>query len=184
MTEQFITINTEKNSVIQYEQYKLVSATDSILKTPTIPYDLKNPPTDTLYFAKSMFYTMFQNKGLGLSANQVGFPWSVFVVGYEDSNKQIFFNPRIVETSVEADIHDEGCLSYPGLYLKVKRPVWVKIAWEHIDGTPNERQFHGLTARVILHEYDHILGENYTQKIGKTSLRLAKEKLNKNKKRF
>lgn len=179
MTEKILKINTEAQAATTYELYELVKATDKIMKTPTQKIDFDNPPEELTHLAMSMFHTMFHYKGLGLSANQVGKPYSVFTVGFDNENKQIFFNPEIVAVSPNDSVHVEGCLSYPGLFLNVKRPEWVIISWQHIDGKKNQMRYEGLTARVIQHEMDHIMGTNFTKKVGKTQLLLAKEKRDK-----
>ena len=176
---QTIKINTGTGLIKSYDELKLVKFTDPILKKIPEKFDFSNPQVNTLYLASSMFHTMFKNKGLGLSANQAGYSLSVFTVGLDDSNKQIFFNPRIVEVAKETEETIEGCLSYPNLFLKVKRPKWVVIEWQHVDGKSNQRRYEGLTARVILHEMDHQNGSNFTKLAGKTSLMLAKKKVNK-----
>lgn len=172
---QMITIDTSYG-IRKHEIYNLVPKTHPLLREPTVDFDFVNPPVDPLYLAASLFGTMFANRGIGLSANQVGLPYRVFVVGFENQNKQVFFNPRIVAVSDEIVSLDEGCLSFPCMYLKVKRPSWVTLSYQHVSGEQKEDTFHGLTARVVLHEYDHMEGKTMLDKVGKTSIMLAKEK--------
>lgn len=173
-----ITIDTSSHYgvVKKHEIYKLVKETDPILREPTVDFDFDNPPMDALYLASSLFETMFENRGIGLSANQVGLPYRVFVVGFEKENKQVFFNPRIIETSLEKTVLDEGCLSFPHLYLKVNRPASVTVEYQHVSGERKKDTFHGLTARVILHEYDHMEGKTMLDNVGKTAIMMAREK--------
>ena len=173
---QIIKIDTSKPYNILHEIYDLVPETDPILKEVMPPFDFKNPPTSAPNLATNLFETMFAKKGLGLSANQCGLRYRVFVVGYDNSNKQVFFNPEIAETSVDQDIHVEGCLSYPALFLKVKRPTWIVIKYQHVDGELRENRYEGLTARVILHEMDHMDGKLFTERVGPTTLALARDK--------
>lgn len=170
-----ITIDTYYG-IRTHEIYKLVKETDPILRQPTVDFDFSNPQMDAAYLASSLFETMFENKGIGLSANQIGLPYRVFVVGFEKENKQVFFNPRIVEASLEQVVLDEGCLSFPQLYLKVKRPSWVTVEYQHVNGEQKRDTFHGLTARVILHEYDHMEGKTMLDNVGKTAIMMAREK--------
>lgn len=176
--DQIIKINTgEKATVIQpMTLLSLVSETNSFLNTPCLPFDFANVPMNPVELANSLFTTMFKNKGIGLTANQVGLAWAVFVVGSDDKNKQVFFNPHIIEVSPEEELADEGCLSFPHLYFKVKRPRWVKLGFQHVNGEQREHTFMGITARIILHEMDHILGKTMVQAVGKTTLAMAKEK--------
>ena len=117
-----------------------------------------------------------ENKGLGLSAPQIGKPYRVFVIGYDNSNKQVFFNPEIIYTSEEEEDHLEGCLSFPRLFFKVSRPKQIKVKYQHISGEWRENEYHGLTARCILHENDHLNGICFIERVGKTTLMMAREK--------
>ena len=87
-----IKINTVAQTIRPYEIYKLVSSNDPILKHVCKPFDFSDPPENPVHLASSMFETMFENKGLGLSAPQIGKPYRVFVIGYDNSNKQVFFH--------------------------------------------------------------------------------------------
>jgi peptide deformylase len=99
-------------------------------------------------------------RGVGLSANQVGIENRVFVIkmgGYEEC----FFNPKILETSKEETLFKEGCLSQPGVFITLKRPEKVKLQYMDVKGNLKEETFAGITARIIQHEYDHMIGKNF-----------------------
>jgi peptide deformylase len=178
MTEQILKFKSgDRTSLVDYETYKLVGENDKILSIPTTKFDFsKYRDLNPVHIAQSMFQTMFANKGIGLTANQVGLNYSIFTVGMDDTNKSVFFNPEIIDAASEMTKEVEGCLSYPGLFLKVERPQWVKMKWQHVNGDWKEETFHGLTARVILHEMDHINGKLFTNSVGSVTLRMAKEK--------
>ena len=169
-------INTATQTIRPYEIYDLVKSTDPVLKQVCKPFDFANPPIDPMHLASSLFETMFKNSGLGLSAPQVGLPYQVFVVGYDNTNKQVFFNPEIIETSKDFDDHLEGCLSFKHLFFKIKRPNEIKVKYQHVNGEWKEDKFTGLTARCIQHEHDHLAGVCFTERVGKTTLMMAKEK--------
>ena len=97
----------------------LVKETDPILFKECNDFDFENPETDPVELAKNLNETMIHHKGLGLSANQVGLPYKVFVVRVEDETPCAFFNPRIVNISENKVSMQEGCLSFPLLFLKV-----------------------------------------------------------------
>jgi peptide deformylase len=99
-------------------------------------------------------------RGLGLSANQVGIPKRVFCVTSGDY-KEVFFNPEIIEYSENTNMLDEGCLTYPGVYVSLKRPVSITLKYEDVNGEQREQKFSGLTSRIIQHEYDHMEGKNF-----------------------
>jgi peptide deformylase len=169
-------INTAAQTIRPYEIYDLVKSTDPVLKQVCKPFDFANPPIDPIHLASSLFETMFKHSGLGLAAPQVGIPYRVFVVGYDNTNKQVFFNPEIIERSQREDDHLEGCLTFKRLFFKVSRPQEIKVKYQHVNGEWKEDKFVGLTARCIQHEYDHLDGICFTERVGKTTLMMAREK--------
>jgi len=171
-----IKINTATQTIRPYEIYDLVKSTDPVLKQVCKPFDFTNPPINPIHLASSLFETMFANSGLGLAAPQVGLLYRVFVVGYDNTNKQVFFNPEIIEYSKREDDHLEGCLSFKRLFFKVSRPQEIRIKYQHVNGEWKEDKFTGLTARCIQHENDHLDGICYTERVGKTTLMMAREK--------
>jgi peptide deformylase len=125
--------------------------------------------------------SMEHYQGVGLSANQIGISERVFIM-YEDVNTRKIltcFNPKIVETSKEEISIDEGCLTYPGVWLKVKRPIAIKVEFEDEKGEKYERTFDGLSSRIFQHEYDHMEGTDFTQKVSRLKIERAMKKLNK-----
>ena len=103
---------------------------------------------------------MYENNGLGLAANQVGVPYSVFAMRGQPQN-YVCFNPRIVQPSAEEIILEEGCLSFPGLVVKVKRPRHIRVRFQLPNGETVTETFIGMTARVFQHEMDHLEGKLY-----------------------
>ena len=108
--------------------------------------------------ALDMLETMRAGKGIGLAAPQVGILKRLFVVQITDDIPRVFFNARIVEQSEETAKYEEGCLSLPGIYADVVRPVSIRVhAWNE-KGKPFTLDAEGLLARVIQHELDHLRG--------------------------
>jgi peptide deformylase len=126
-------------------------------------------------FIKQLKLTMTTYGGLGLSANQCGIRFRMFVMG-SDEFQMVCINPNIVETFGEPEKMREGCLSYPGLYLNV--PRYKKIVVEHFDhlGEYNTTTLEGISAQVYQHELDHMNGVVYTNKVGPLALELAKKR--------
>ena len=125
--------------------------------------------------------SMEHYQGVGLSANQIGIAERVFIL-YEDINTRkvlTCFNPKIVETSKEEISINEGCLTYPGVWLMVKRPIAIKVEFEDEKGKKYEKAFDGLTSRIFQHEYDHMEGTDFTQKVSRLKIERAMKKLNK-----
>ena len=115
--------------------------------------------------AEELFNMLNTQKGIGLAAPQVGIMERIFVVHVQKDIPRIFINPSIIETSTETHKFEEGCLSVPGIYADVIRPETVKIqAWnEH--GKPFTLEANDILARVILHEYDHLEGILFIDRI-------------------
>lgn len=116
-----------------------------------------NSGIDAKLLSQKLVNTMYENEGLGLSAIQVGLPLRVFVMRGIPADYAMF-NPRIVYSSEEQHVMKEGCLSFPGLYCRVKRPYEIRVRFQGPDGMTYTRLFGGLTSRVIQHEIDHLDG--------------------------
>lgn len=143
-------------------EMKLIPETSPMLLQPCQEFDFSNPPYDPKEFAESLYNTMAKHDGLGLSANQVGFPYRVMAIR-TDEDPLVIFNPRIIHTSENFVTMKEGCLSFPLLYLSVKRPDLVRIRYQGWEGVTDTSTFIGMSARVVLHEYDHLEGKVFTQ---------------------
>ena len=125
--------------------------------------------------------SMKHYQGIGLSANQVGIMERVFVM-YSDVKKgEIIscFNPKIITQSDTEIVIEEGCLSYPGLWLKVKRPDGIEVEYEDKTGEVQSKAMFGLECRIFLHEYDQMEGTDFTKKVSKIKLDRAKKRQSK-----
>ena len=125
--------------------------------------------------------SMKHYQGIGLSANQVGIMERVFVM-YSDVKKgEIIscFNPKNITQSDTEVVIEEGCLSYPGLWLKVKRPDGIEVEYEDKTGEVQSKAMFGLECRIFLHEYDHMEGTDFTKKVSKIKLDRAKKRQSK-----
>jgi peptide deformylase len=112
--------------------------------------------------AGDMFDTMRERQGVGLAANQVGvlkrmFTWEVEFED-EDPVGSAVVNPTLLDASEELEEDDEGCLSFPGLYYPVKRPLRIEVAHQDLGGDHRKVQLEGFLARIWLHEMDHLNG--------------------------
>ena len=136
---------------------KLVDKYDPLLTTLlTEDFDFENPQTDPVQLAIDMVEFMREKKGLGLAANQVGLNFRMFAM--EGEPARVCFNPKIVSQSDEQVLLEEGCLSFPGLVVKVKRSRHCRIRFTGPNGEVYTEQFTGMTARVIQHEVEHLSG--------------------------
>ncbi len=164
----------------------LVEPNHPLMKTKLEPFDFDNPPTDPEMLFANMSQMMIEKKGIGLSANQVGLPYRMFVMGDEDNLISVF-NPRIVDYDGEEYYAEEGCLSYPGLYVKIKRHNVIRARFTTHDGTTDTIKLSGMTSRIFQHEYDHLEGIDYRKRATRYHLEKAKKaqkKLNRMKKRI
>ena len=140
-------------------------------------FDFSNPPVDPNEFASTLVETCKKNRGLGLSANQCGFPYRVFVMGTDD-NYIACFNPKIILAEGEEHMA-EGCLSFPLLQLRITRPKTITVEYQDWNGEVHTNKFTGLTARIFLHELDHMNGIMYTDRAKPLALKSGLKKVEK-----
>lgn len=119
---------------------------------------------DTLRnLAASMVETMKAANGIGLAGNQVGVLKRIIVVLVNEEPK-VMVNPEVVFLSEETCKMEEGCLSFPEKFLELERPAKVTVKYRNLSGHPMLETHEGLTARIILHEIDHLSGIVFTEK--------------------
>lgn len=156
-----------------------------VLRAESRPIDSSYPSVGQL--VTNMFETMYEAEGVGLAAPQVGLSVRLFVVDLSawaeeepelEDFKRVFINPEIYEFSEETGLYNEGCLSLPGLSEDVTRPVTIRMRYLDENFAPHDEQFTGRPARVIQHEYDHLDGVVYTDRLSPLRRTLLKSKLN------
>jgi peptide deformylase len=157
--------------------FDLVGEDNPILKEVMPEFDFKNAPVNPMEFASSLVETCKKHKGYGLSANQCGFRYRVFVMGAED-NFVAFFNPKITATYDESHIV-EGCLSFPLLGLRITRPAAVDVEYQDFNGENKTAHYTGISARCFQHELDHMNGVVYTERVKPLALQMGMQKRNK-----
>lgn len=135
---------------------------------------------------EDMSLTLTEAGGVGLAAPQIGKNIRMFVVdctpwGEDDPSladyKRVFINPEIYESSDETSLFEEGCLSLPGLYENVRRPVAVRMRYFDENFVEHDELFEGRPARVVQHEYDHIEGHVFTDHLSPLRRNLIRSKL-------
>lgn len=150
--------------------------------------DIEKDYPDLQKLVKDMFETMYYTDGVGLAAPQIGKSIAVIVIDgsplAEDfpeckDSKMVIINPQmdIIEDEPEV-LRNEGCLSLPGLSEGVKRTEHIRLNWLDENFEEHEQEFKGYLARIIQHEYDHLLGVVYTDHIAPIRKQLIKNKLN------
>jgi len=140
---------------------------------------------DLRQLVADMTETMIAANGAGLAAIQVGVPARLFIVdghvtgGAEDSPPKVFINPEILAISDEAQTGDEGCLSFPDVFVPVKRGMRARVRARDLDGNVFEDEGEGLYARALQHETDYLNGRLLIDQVGPVKRELIKRKLRK-----
>ncbi len=170
----------------------VVAYGNPILRKVGVPITKEYPNLDELIV--NMWETLYKSNGVGLAAPQINHSIRLFLVDsvqivegadeedkdeYKDEKpiKQVFINPTIVELDGEEWKYNEGCLSIPKIREDVYRHERVKLKYQDENFEHHTRIFHGITARIILHEYDHIEGKLFIDHLKPLKRRLLKGKL-------
>ena len=123
--------------------------------------DIKEFDEALKMLSDAMIDTLEEADGVGLAGPQVGVSKKIFVVHIRGEEPIVFINPSITSTSIETGVYEEGCLSIPGVYHDVVRPLRVTVQAQDVKGKPFTIEADGLLARVIQHENDHLYGKLY-----------------------
>jgi peptide deformylase len=164
---------------------KLVSSLDGILTTKIEPFDFKNPPIDPTKLQEILYDNMLKYNGIGLACNQIGLPYRAFIM--RGTPSIVCINPRIVDVSESTVMIEEGCLTYPDLFVPIKRPAIIKVRYQDPMGEVQTEKFSGMTARIFQHEMDHMEGLRCFARASRYHMDKAKrdrKKIQRNRKRF
>ena len=171
--------------------YKLLPPNDERVLSSIVPFDMeefkKQEKIGITEFCNNMFETMKNYGGIGLSANQVGKPYRLFVMGdnpnIEKGKKWVCINPEITNVSKDTIRYKEGCLTFPFLFLDIERPQKVKVRYLNEQLETVEEEFDGIVSRCYQHELDHMYGRTFTELVSKLKLDMALKKRDKEIKR-
>ena len=142
---------------------QILTLGNECLRQKALP--VKNIGPEYIKIANDLLKALYDGEGIGLAGPQVGLLERIFVIHVADHEPIVFINPSIIETSQETWKYEEGCLSIPGIYTDVVRPKKIKVqAWNE-KGRPFTVEAEGIVARVILHEYDHLEGVLFIDRI-------------------
>ncbi len=154
---------------------------DSRLREQTQPIDSIDDDVVSLY--RDLVDTMYAYNGIGIAAIQIGVARSMFLLeaslcgGDEKDDPVALINPEILWTSNEQEKSEEGCLSFPGIYVPIERPFKAAVSAIDLNGKPFELEGEGLLARAILHENDHLTGKLMVDFVGPLKKQMIKRKL-------
>ena len=153
--------------------YELVEEATKVLRNPTSEFDFENPPECPKEVEKNLSEAMERFGGIGLSANQLGLDYRVFVMRTADSGIKAFFNPEVTKLSKETEMMKEGCLSFPDIYLMIKRPKAIEFEYTDSDGERHTLQLEGIGSRCVQHELDHLNGIIFLQRASRFKIERA-----------
>lgn len=148
---------------------------DQILKTKCNNFDFNNPPFDPIEFAQELIECMKTSNGIGLAANQVGYNFRIFCMCGEPKNF-VCFNPVIIWHNNEIVTLEEGCMTYPGFIIPLKRYTSIRLRFKTPNGVTTTKIFNDLTARVVQHEICHLDGQVFWEGISRIQFERARKK--------
>ncbi|MCL2127321.1 MAG: peptide deformylase [Treponema sp.] len=157
---------------------RILTIGDDVLRQKAAAVEnYKNDSEKWAETVRQMLEALKKGKGVGLAGPQIGLSLRIFVTSVEGDVPRVFINPSIIETSLETAKYEEGCLSVPGVWADVVRPKTVKVqAWDE-KGRSFTLDAGGILARVILHEYDHLEGVLFIDRLPELKRKRILEKM-------
>jgi peptide deformylase len=156
---------------------KLVTSPSEWLEKEVKSFDFKT--LDAKQIEKTMIELMLEEGGIGLSANQVALDAQIFVIKphlLEHKEPFAVINPIIEKVTEDTELMPEGCLSHPDLFLQVKRPKGIVARYLDTDAKECIIELYDIDARCFLHEFDHLYGIEFVDRVSKLKLELARKK--------
>jgi peptide deformylase len=136
---------------------ELVKYNDLILKSPGSNFNFNEPPFNQYEFAQDLVKFMYDKNAICITAPQVGIPYRIFAMRAHPQNF-VCINPKIVQPSKEIVLLEETSLTYPGIYVKIKRPQHCRVRFAMPNGDVRTETFTGVTARTFQHCMDYLDG--------------------------
>lgn len=161
---------------------KIVTFPNPILREQMPLFDFEAPTHDPVQLEKDLLKLMYEHDGIGLSANQAGIRARVFVMGHRDQPEagMAFFNPEVIESTESVEDLEEGCLSFPGIFVKIKRPKAIKARWQNSKGEFMEAVFEDYECKCFLHELDHLEGIVFKDRVSSLKWSMSSKKSKRN----
>jgi peptide deformylase len=160
---------------------RIVKYPDDFLRQPT--KEVATVSDEVKQLVEDMVETMYSKNGAGLAAIQVGSDLRIFIVeasvagGDENDHPIVFINPEIEWLSEEIETSEEGCLSFPGIYVPIKRSLRARVRGIGLDGQPFVAEGEGLYARAMQHEHDHLINRLLIDHVGPLKRQMIKRKM-------
>ena len=162
----------------------LIKYPNEILEREVKDVDLENLEFDPVELKKEMVEFMIANNGIGLSANQIGLDAKVFVMGDSVENSTMCINPTVLQYTSDTQDDIEGCLSFPNVFVKIKRPKEILAKYWNENLEECTVKIEGYSAKCYLHELDHLLGITFKDRVSKLKWDMATKKARKLEKQF
>lgn len=159
----------------------IVTYPDPRLRETT--FDVKEIDDSVRQLVQDLTDTMYAQNGAGIAAIQVGRFERIFLIDgrvateKEDAEPVVFINPEVVETGKGFAVQEEGCLSFPGVFVEIKRPRWAKLRAMNLAGETFEWEGDGLLGRALQHEHDHLTGKLMIDLVGMVKKEMIKRKM-------
>lgn len=157
----------------------LIKYPNEFLEREVKDVDLENPGFDPVELKKEMVEFMIANNGIGLSANQIGLDAKVFVMGDSVENSTMCINPTVLQYTSDTQDDIEGCLSFPNVFVKIKRPKEILAKYWNENLEECTVKIEGYSAKCYLHELDHLLGITFKDRASKLKWNMAQKKARK-----
>jgi peptide deformylase len=156
----------------------IIKFPNTILKEKMPEFDFENPIMDPKELEREMLSLMFANNAIGLAANQVGIKTRMFVMGDKENFLMAkgYFNPKIIASTENVLDMEEGCLSFPNIYVKIKRPSAIQVEYQNSNGETERSEFKGYDCKCFLHEFDHLEGITFQDRISPLKWAMAVKK--------
>jgi peptide deformylase len=158
---------------------KLITYPNDFLDKKVKEVNLENLGFDPAELKKEMVEFMIANNGIGLSANQIGLDAQVFVMGDSVENSTMCINPTVLQYTEETVDDIEGCLSFPNVFVKIKRPKEILARYWNENLEECTVKIEGYSAKCYLHELDHLLGITFKDRVSKLKWDMAQKKARK-----
>jgi peptide deformylase len=160
---------------------EIVKYPDPVLRESTV--EVGDITEDVRQLVRDLTDTMYAQNGAGIAAIQIGRLERIFIIdgkvagGDENAPPLVFINPEVVETGKGLTVSEEGCLSFPDVFVEIKRPRWAKLRAKNIDGQMFEAEGDGLFGRALQHEQDHLTGKLMIDLVGMVKKEMIKRKM-------
>jgi peptide deformylase len=165
----------------------LLHKSDPLMRKTMPFFDFDNPPIDPIELKNEMIDRMFEEGGVGLAANQIGYEYRAFVMKGANKEQSMFLvNPEIIEFSKETVVMEEGCLTggCEGIFANITRPEKIVARWQDELGEIRELDFSGMTSRCFQHELDHLNGILFIDHMSRIKYERAVKKKQKREKQY